>query len=101
MHIQCYYSLVIPFQPPYPWVRSCILFCRTRLDDGSVLLYTSAQTVNNCSVLSEVTVSGASRQVKVAIRTEAAVAWPHRAGGAAAAPVSFKVDVRRTRPKTV
>ncbi|CAK9016767.1 Beta-adaptin-like protein C (At-bC-Ad) (At-betaC-Ad) (AP complex subunit beta-C) (Adaptor protein complex AP subunit beta-C) (Beta-adaptin C) (Clathrin assembly protein complex beta large chain C) [Durusdinium trenchii] len=47
-----------------------------QLDDGSVLLYTSAQTVNNCSVLSEVTVSGASRQVKVAIRTEAAVLIP-------------------------
>ena len=38
--------------------------------DGSVALYTSAQTSNNCSVLAEVTVSPGSSSLKVAIRTE-------------------------------
>ncbi|CAE7343540.1 BETAC-AD [Symbiodinium pilosum] len=47
-----------------------------QVDDGSVLLYTSAQTLNNCSVLSEVTVSPGSNSIKVATRTETQVLVP-------------------------
>mmetsp|Transcript_14468 Transcript_14468/g.27129 ORF Transcript_14468/g.27129 Transcript_14468/m.27129 type:complete len:628 (-) Transcript_14468:64-1947(-) len=47
-----------------------------QVEDGSVLLYTSAQTLNNCSVLSEVTVSAGSSSIKVASRTETQVLVP-------------------------
>lgn len=47
-----------------------------QLEDGSVALYTSAQTSNNCSVLAEVTVSPGSSSLKVAIRTETQVLIP-------------------------
>ncbi|CAE7216563.1 BETAC-AD [Symbiodinium natans] len=47
-----------------------------QVDDGSVLLYTSAQTLNNCTVLSEVTVSPGSNSIKVATRTETQVLVP-------------------------
>ncbi|CAE7227427.1 AP1B1 [Symbiodinium sp. CCMP2592] len=47
-----------------------------QVDDGSVLLYTSAQTVNSCTVLSEVTVSPGSNSIKVATRTETQVLVP-------------------------
>eukprot|EP00439_Symbiodinium_sp_Y106_P013987 s4241_g2.t1 len=47
-----------------------------QVDDGSVLLYTSAQTVNSCTVLSEVTVSPGSNNIKVATRTETQVLVP-------------------------
>lgn len=47
-----------------------------QLEDGSVALYTSAQTSNNCSILAEVTVSPGSSGLKVAIRTETQVLIP-------------------------
>ncbi|CAJ1378128.1 unnamed protein product [Effrenium voratum] len=47
-----------------------------QVDDGSVLLYTSSQTPNNCTVLSEVAVSPGSSSLKVSIRTETQVLMP-------------------------
>eukprot|EP00434_Breviolum_minutum_P003273 symbB.v1.2.002881.t1/scaffold153.1/size296260/3 len=46
-----------------------------QLEDGSVALYTSSQTSNNCTILAEVTVNNSS-SMKVAIRTETQVLIP-------------------------
>jgi len=46
-----------------------------QLEDGSVALYTSSQTSNNCTILAEVTVNTSS-SMKVAIRTETQVLIP-------------------------
>jgi len=45
-------------------------------EDGSVLMYMSAQTCNNCSILSEVTVSPGSSTMKLATRTDTPVLTP-------------------------
>lgn len=45
-------------------------------EDGSTMFYTSAQTSNNCTILSEVTVNRSSNQAKVVIRTETPVLVP-------------------------
>lgn len=45
-------------------------------EDGSTVLYTSAQTTNNCTILSEVTVTRGSNQVKLVVRTATPVLVP-------------------------
>eukprot|EP00440_Ansanella_granifera_P042706 gb/GFBE01046302.1/.p1 GENE.gb/GFBE01046302.1/~~gb/GFBE01046302.1/.p1 ORF type:complete len:897 (+),score=258.83 gb/GFBE01046302.1/:1-2691(+) len=47
-----------------------------RAVDAGVLIYTSCRTTNDCVVLSEITVSPGSQQVKVASRSETAVVVP-------------------------
>jgi len=45
-------------------------------EDGSTVLYTSALTTNNCTVLSEVTVPRGSNQAKLVVRTATPVLVP-------------------------